>query len=72
MSDITALVRGVAENCAANVGDDVEVCGATGVVAGEDGLELCHALGVGGLETTEPVLINVIFEHTRVDALNRG
>lgn len=41
------------------VGEDVDVGGAAGVVAGEDGLELGDTLLVGLLETTEEGCVEV-------------
>lgn len=49
----SAAVGAVAEDGAVEVGEDVDVRGAAGVVAREDGGELRDAVVLGGLEAAE-------------------
>lgn len=59
VGDVTTSQGVVGQNMGIGVSDNVNVGSAAGVVTGENGLELGHAIGVGLLDSTEEGLVEV-------------
>lgn len=59
VSDIATFVRAVTEDRAADVRNNMHVCSAAAIVAGEDGGELGDTVSVGGLQTAQEGVVEV-------------